>query len=103
MFLRPRILIIPNETRKRKKDKDVSLCVNRNPNGDCESVTWYVTLFWTRVTKKISSFAQTPFLVCFYPVSNEILYILYIKKRLKQNHRGYTIFIFTTIYIIHIF
>lgn len=46
---------------------------------------------------------KTPFLVCFYPVSNEILYILCIKKRLKQNHRGYTIFIFTTIYIIYIF
>lgn len=53
--------------------------------------------------KKVSSCPQTPFLVYLYPVLNEIWYILWIRKRLKQNHRVYPIFIFTTIYIIHIF
>lgn len=45
--------------------------------------------------KFFSSFPQTAFLVCFYPVSNEILYILCIKKRLKQNYGGCTTFIFS--------
>lgn len=30
--------MIPNETRKRKKYKDVRLCVNINPNGNYESL-----------------------------------------------------------------
>ena len=54
--------------------------------------------------KKIfSNFPQTAFFVCFYPISNEMLYILCIKKRLKQNYGGCTTFIFTTIYIIYVF
>lgn len=53
--------------------------------------------------KFFSNFPQTAFFVCFYPISNEMLYILCIKKRLKQNYGGCTTFIFTTIYIIYVF